>query len=136
MANPPKPRIGFGASSSEAPPALPFRLLAVADFGPAGAESALSPIPVDKESFTEVLRRAPEPARRAPAAPAPARSRSHSDDALDSILDLVEAPPGARGEVTEGAARVDDLVGKMFSRTGGQGSIDRRAADGLIAEID
>ena len=57
MANPPKPRIGFGASSSEAPPALPFRLLAVADFGPAGAESALSPIPVDKESFTEVLRR-------------------------------------------------------------------------------
>src|SRR5438093_8046042 len=69
--------------------------------------------------------------------PAPARSRPDSDDALDSILDLVEAAPGARGaEVTEGAARVDDLVAKMFGRTGGPGPIDRRAADGLIAEID
>jgi type VI secretion system protein ImpC len=102
-----------------------------------------SPLPMlSPEAFSKALSSAADsgtkPASMPPRIPIPALA-AHDEGALDSILDMVEAPGNLRqapAETTEGAARVQQFISEMFAGTGAQSPADRRALDGLIEECD
>jgi type VI secretion system protein ImpC len=78
-----------------------------------------------------------KPLSVAPAASV-AKAATPEEDALDSILNLVETPGERREPVgrTEGAARVQQFISEMFATAGPQAPVDKRALEGLIAETD
>ena len=79
-----------------------------------------------------------KPLSVAPAAPV-AKAATPEEDALDSILNLVETPAEVRREPvgkTEGAARVQQFISEMFASAGTQAPVDKRALEGLIVETD
>jgi type VI secretion system protein ImpC len=97
---------------------------------------------VPMEALANVLkeggRGTAEPMPESRQMPAP-RPVAQSEEALDSILSMVETPPESRrGSTagTEGAAHVGQFISEMFLQTTTRTPVNQRGLEGLIAEID
>jgi len=107
---------------------------------------------IDRERFMDLVKATPllrlsgpdlTPSRESPTTtPAPARkgpTREDSPDAIDSLLDIVDAPSGRpvrAEETTEGAARIQQFISDMFADRDGERALDPRTASAWIVQVE